>query len=224
MLDRVARVDGGSRATATSPAEQALADAARADGEIAAGKRRGPLHGVPVAVKDLCDTAGVPRLPAWRSIATVCRQGRHRGGAAARRRGGDPGQAADDRGRVRRAPSGIPAPLNPWNEAYWTGSSSSGSGAATAAGFALPRSGPIPAARSAFPRPCAASQGSNPVGGASAAPVSSARPVARPYRADDAQRARCSHGAGRHRRPRSRRSDDARRRRCPTTRPRSVAA
>ncbi len=44
--------------------EQALADAARADEELAGGCDRGPLHGVPVALKDLIDVAGVPTTAA----------------------------------------------------------------------------------------------------------------------------------------------------------------
>ena len=40
--------------------DPALARAAQADGEIAAGKYRGPLHGIPYGVKDLLDTAGIP--------------------------------------------------------------------------------------------------------------------------------------------------------------------
>src|SRR5262245_6728963 len=39
-------------------ADQALADARRADAEIRAGKCRGPLHGVPISVKDLFDIEG----------------------------------------------------------------------------------------------------------------------------------------------------------------------
>jgi aspartyl-tRNA(Asn)/glutamyl-tRNA(Gln) amidotransferase subunit A len=41
-------------------AEQALADAQRAEEEIGGGRYRGPLHGVPIAVKDLVDVAGMP--------------------------------------------------------------------------------------------------------------------------------------------------------------------
>ena len=40
-------------------AEPARADAKKADQEIAAGNYRGPLHGVPVSIKDLFETAGV---------------------------------------------------------------------------------------------------------------------------------------------------------------------
>src|SRR4029079_1626081 len=40
--------------------DQAFAKAKQADTEIAAGKYRGPLHGIPYGVKDLLDTAGIP--------------------------------------------------------------------------------------------------------------------------------------------------------------------
>ena len=59
-LDRIAAADTELRAFITVIAERALADAARAEGEIVAGRYRGPLHGIPVALKDLVDVAGVP--------------------------------------------------------------------------------------------------------------------------------------------------------------------
>ena len=60
ILDRIARLDARLKSFATLIPERALADAAARDAESAAGKSRGPLHGVPIAVKDLCNTAGVP--------------------------------------------------------------------------------------------------------------------------------------------------------------------
>ena len=59
-LDRIEARNGTLRAFITVMADRALADAARADAEIAAGRYRGPLHGIPVSVKDLVDVAGVP--------------------------------------------------------------------------------------------------------------------------------------------------------------------
>src|SRR4051812_14255272 len=59
ILERVDRLDFKLKSYATLTAERALADAAARDAETAAGRSRGPLHGVPFAVKDLCSTAGV---------------------------------------------------------------------------------------------------------------------------------------------------------------------
>ena len=59
-LDCIDRENDALRAFITVTAEQALADAARAEQDIAAGRYRGPLHGIPVSVKDLVDVAGTP--------------------------------------------------------------------------------------------------------------------------------------------------------------------
>jgi Asp-tRNA(Asn)/Glu-tRNA(Gln) amidotransferase A subunit family amidase len=59
-LDRIKRFDGKLRSVITLTQEHALAQARQADREIAAGKYRGPLHGIPYGVKDLLDTAGIP--------------------------------------------------------------------------------------------------------------------------------------------------------------------
>src|SRR5688572_3474774 len=59
LLDRIAQLDSSLHAYATVTPELALAQARRAESEIMAGSYRGALHGIPVAVKDLCDTAGV---------------------------------------------------------------------------------------------------------------------------------------------------------------------
>ncbi len=58
-LDRIAALDGRLAAFITVTADRALAEAAAAEREIATGQYRGPLHGVPLALKDLLYTAGV---------------------------------------------------------------------------------------------------------------------------------------------------------------------
>jgi aspartyl-tRNA(Asn)/glutamyl-tRNA(Gln) amidotransferase subunit A len=58
-LERIERLNPVLNAFITVTAESALADARRAEAEILRGEWRGPLHGVPVALKDLIDTAGV---------------------------------------------------------------------------------------------------------------------------------------------------------------------
>jgi aspartyl-tRNA(Asn)/glutamyl-tRNA(Gln) amidotransferase subunit A len=59
-LAAIAKLQPSLNAFITVTAEQALADARRADQEIAGGHYRGPLHGIPVSLKDLIDVAGVP--------------------------------------------------------------------------------------------------------------------------------------------------------------------
>jgi aspartyl-tRNA(Asn)/glutamyl-tRNA(Gln) amidotransferase subunit A len=81
-LSRIADRDLPLRAFTTVLADTARVEAARADREIAAGRYRGPLHGVPVSVKDLIDVDGVPttaaslvtgRAPARSDAAVVAR-------------------------------------------------------------------------------------------------------------------------------------------------------
>lgn len=57
-LERIERVDRRINAYITVMGEQALAQARELEAELAAGRSRGPLHGIPIAVKDLTDTAG----------------------------------------------------------------------------------------------------------------------------------------------------------------------
>src|SRR5690242_9859063 len=63
VLDRIAALEPAYNAFITVTAETALADAKRAESEIAAGRYRGPMHGIPYALKDLFDVAG---------LATTC--------------------------------------------------------------------------------------------------------------------------------------------------------
>jgi Asp-tRNA(Asn)/Glu-tRNA(Gln) amidotransferase A subunit family amidase len=58
-LRRIDQFDPQLRCVITLTKDAALAAARRADAEIAAGKYRGPLHGIPYGVKDLLDTAGI---------------------------------------------------------------------------------------------------------------------------------------------------------------------
>ena len=58
-LDRVEAVNPQINGIVTLMGEQALKDAAAADKAVTAGKKLGPLHGVPFSIKDAIDTAGV---------------------------------------------------------------------------------------------------------------------------------------------------------------------
>ena len=136
LLDRIGRIDPRLKSFATLTPERALADAEARDAETAAGGSRGALHGVPIAVKDLCNTAGVPTASGMMihrdnvptEDATVVARLKAKGAVIL-------GKLQMTEGAFGAHHPSIAAPLNPWNAAYWTGSSSSGSGAATAAGL-----------------------------------------------------------------------------------------
>jgi Asp-tRNA(Asn)/Glu-tRNA(Gln) amidotransferase A subunit family amidase len=58
-IDRITRLDGSLNSFICVLAEQALAEARAAEAEITSGHYRGPLHGIPIGLKDLYETAGV---------------------------------------------------------------------------------------------------------------------------------------------------------------------
>jgi amidase len=60
QLARIEKLDGQLKSYAYMMAEASLVQARTAESEIMRGEIRGPLHGVPIAVKDLCWTQGIP--------------------------------------------------------------------------------------------------------------------------------------------------------------------
>ena len=136
MLDRIAAVDGRLRSYATVMGEQAMAAASAADAEIAAGTYRGPLHGVPVAVKDLCYTQGVRTMGGLAVLsdfvptydATVVSRLSAAGAVLL-------GKLNLTEGAMAAYHPDFDIPVNPWDPGLWPGVSSSGSGVATAAGL-----------------------------------------------------------------------------------------
>lgn len=138
-LERIAALDPLLNAYITVTADQALDQARRAEGEIAAGNWRGPLHGIPVALKDIYCTAGirttchsrtradfVPDFDAT-TVAKLYEHGAILLGKLATHEFAHGGPSFD---------LPWPAARNPWALEHVTGGSSSGSGAAVAAGLA----------------------------------------------------------------------------------------
>src|ERR1700726_2007118 len=60
LFARIAAHDGKLHSFLRLTEEAALREAAEAERELTAGTRRGPLHGVPYALKDIVETAGIP--------------------------------------------------------------------------------------------------------------------------------------------------------------------
>jgi len=136
FLKRIEEVDHKLSSYITVTADLARAAARQADLELKGGVRRGPMHGIPVALKDIYETAGVRTT-----------------GHSALRQDYVPTIDAETVRRLKEAGSVIlgklgthefangnmtpdqpfPAVRNPWNTAYQPGGSSSGSGAAVAA-------------------------------------------------------------------------------------------
>jgi len=136
MLDRIGKVDGGLNSYLSVTAQSALDEAKIAESEIAGGRHRGPLHGVPIAIKDLFWTKGVPSTfgtVAYKDFisnqdATIVHRLKMAGAVIL-------GRLHLHEGAFGEHHPALGNCINPWNADYWPGGSSSGSGAATAAGL-----------------------------------------------------------------------------------------
>ena len=136
-LQRIREVDGTLHAYLTVLEDDAVAEARAAEKEIQSGNYRGPLHGIPVALKDLYDTAGVEATAQSKVLE-----------------GRTPEEDSTVMARLRQAGCILLGkltmnefafgavntdyyeyPRNPWNIDYMAGGSSIGSGVATAAGL-----------------------------------------------------------------------------------------
>ena len=136
MLGRIAEVDPTLKAFVTILEEAALAAARKADEELKAGNVRSELHGVPIAVKDLFDTAGIEttygtkiyRNNVPETDATVIARLKDAGTILL-------GKLKLTEGAYAQHHPEVDPPLNPWNHDLWCGASSSGSGVAVASGL-----------------------------------------------------------------------------------------
>ncbi len=136
MLQRIAAFDPHLHAYCLVTPELALAQAAAADARQARGEPLGALHGVPIALKDLCFTQGIATaagMPMHRGHipdhdATVTRRLREAGAVLL-------GKLEMTEGAYSVHHPEVTAPVNPWAAELWPGVSSSGPGVATAAGL-----------------------------------------------------------------------------------------
>jgi aspartyl-tRNA(Asn)/glutamyl-tRNA(Gln) amidotransferase subunit A len=139
-LERIARYDGVLHSFICVTEERALADARAAEAAITSGDYRGPLHGIPIGLKDIFNTAGIPTTAHSRHLernvpdedATAVRLLREAGTVLM-------GKLATHEFALGGPSFDLPWPpaRNPWDPERFTGGSSSGTGAAVAAGLIL---------------------------------------------------------------------------------------
>lgn len=135
-LQRIERLDSKLRAFLTVTADRAIQEAKTAEEEIARGRYRGPLHGIPISLKDSISTAGIRTTHACRAYAewipakdaTVVSRLREAGAVLL-------GKAnLFELCWIRTSEEGDFKPArNPWNGQYPTGGSSTGSAVGVAA-------------------------------------------------------------------------------------------
>jgi aspartyl-tRNA(Asn)/glutamyl-tRNA(Gln) amidotransferase subunit A len=139
-LDRAARLDPALHAFLLVAEDRAMADARAAEARAMRGARRGPLDGIPIVHKDIYGTAGIRTTAHSRVLmehvpkedATTVRKLAEAGTVML-------GKVATHEFAMGGPSFDLPWPAarNPWNPAHFTGGSSSGTGAAVAAGLAL---------------------------------------------------------------------------------------
>jgi aspartyl-tRNA(Asn)/glutamyl-tRNA(Gln) amidotransferase subunit A len=138
-LARVERLNPAINAYVTVTGERARADARRAADEIAKSGPRGPLHGIPIALKDLCDTAGIRTTAGSKFFADHV----PKADCAVARRLREAGSVLLGKLNTHEFAYGVTTDnphfgttRNPWDQSRIPGGSSGGSGAAIAASLA----------------------------------------------------------------------------------------
>jgi amidase len=165
---RINKLDGRLQAYARTMEAKAKDDARAAEKEIAAGKYRGPLHGVPVAVKDLCFTKDIPTMGGSAALrdfipdydATVVSRLRQAGAVITGKLNLTEGAMASYNPALKDN-----VPFNPWDEKLSPGGSSSGSGVATASGMCYASLGTDTGGSIRFPSACNGVVGIKPTWG-----------------------------------------------------------
>ena len=138
LLERIGRLDPTLHVFIRLDGEAAMGAARAAEAEIVSGRRRGPLHGVPVGIKDIIDVAGLPTTCHSKMLIdnvaaadAVC-VSRLRGAGAIVL-----GKLSTHEFAIGGPSFDLPWPpaRNPWNTDHHPGGSSSGSGSGLAAGL-----------------------------------------------------------------------------------------
>jgi aspartyl-tRNA(Asn)/glutamyl-tRNA(Gln) amidotransferase subunit A len=140
-LDRLEKLGPRLNAVVTVMKDSAMREAHAAESDIAHGKHRGPLHGIPYGVKDLLATKGVPttwgaepyRKQVFDADATVITRLREAGAVLCAKLAMV--ELAGGMGYNHPDASFTGPGLTPWNTKFWSGGSSSGPGAAVSAGL-----------------------------------------------------------------------------------------
>jgi amidase len=166
ILSRIETYDQGLKSYTTVTADLALEQARKAEAEVMKGIYRGVMHGIPIAVKDLCFTKGITTT-AGMSIyadfkpdhdATVVTKLRDAGSVLL-------GKLHMTEGAMLEHHPDFPEPVNPWKSDLWTGVSSSGSGVSTAAGLTYAAIGSDTGGSIRFPAACNGLTGVKPTWG-----------------------------------------------------------
>src|SRR3990170_1042015 len=133
ILERIEAVDGKLHAYLNLMADSALAEARVAEAEILKGRYRGALHGIPVAVKDQLDVQGAPATIRKKDPRDL----RLSEDSTAVHKLREAGAVMLGKLAMSGLPGELPDVRNPWNLDHIPGGSSTGAGAAVAAGLCL---------------------------------------------------------------------------------------
>jgi len=166
ILSRIETHNPALNAYTTVTADLALAQARQAETEIGKGMYRGPMHGIPIAVKDLCFTKGITTTGGMTihadfkpdHDATVVSKLADAGSVLL-------GKLHMTEGATLEHHPELPEPVNPWKSDLWTGVSSSGSGVSAAAGLAYATIGSDTGGSIRFPSACNGLTGVKPTWG-----------------------------------------------------------
>jgi amidase len=166
ILTRIETYDQGLKSYTTVTADLALEQARKAEVEIMKGIYRGVMHGIPIAVKDLCFTKGITTTGGMTIYtdfkpdhnATVVTKLNDAGAVML-------GKLHMTEGAMLEHHPDLPEPVNPWKKDLWTGVSSSGSGVSTAAGLTYAAIGSDTGGSIRFPSACNGLTGVKPTWG-----------------------------------------------------------